>query len=51
MNNRQGIRHVKKTVRYAKGLQFLAATYEQKGVEALMLDDRLMQVTVSLIRL
>jgi chemotaxis protein CheX len=38
-------------IAYAKGLQFLAATYEQEEVEALMLDDRLMQVTISLIRL
>jgi chemotaxis protein CheX len=38
-------------IAYAKGLQFLSVTFEQENVEAVMLDDRLIQVAVSLIRL
>ena len=38
-------------IAYAGGLEFLAATFEQQNEESLMLDDRLIQVAVSLIRL
>ncbi len=38
-------------IAYAKGLQFLAATFEQQNVETVMLEDRMIQVAVSLIRL
>lgn len=38
-------------IAYARGLQYLAATFEQDDAEALMLQDRLMTVSVSLIRL
>jgi chemotaxis protein CheX len=38
-------------IAYAKGLQYLSATFEQENSPALMLDDRLIQVAVSLIRL
>ena len=38
-------------IAYAKGLQFLSVTFEQQNVETVMLDDRLIQVAISLIRL
>ena len=38
-------------IAYAKGLQFISVTFEQQNVEAVMLDDRLIQVAISLIRL
>ncbi len=38
-------------IAYARGLQFLAATFEHDDARAIMLNDRLMQVAVSLIRL
>ncbi len=38
-------------IAYAGGLRFLSATFEQKNDEALMLDDRLIKVAVSLIRI
>ena len=38
-------------IAYAGGLHFLSATFEQKNDEALMLDDRLIKVAVSLIRI
>ncbi len=38
-------------IAYARGLQYLCATFEQKEAEALMLHDRLMTVSVSLLRL
>jgi len=38
-------------IAYAGGLQYLCATFEQTNEEALMLDDRLIKVAVSLIRL
>ena len=37
-------------IAYAKGLQFLSVTFEQQNVETVMLDERLIQVAVSLIR-
>lgn len=38
-------------IAYAKGLHFLSAVFEQQNVETVMLDDRLLQVSISLIRL
>ncbi|MBN1908103.1 MAG: chemotaxis protein CheX [Pirellulales bacterium] len=38
-------------IAYASGLQFLSVVFEHKNEEALMLDDRMIQVAVSLIRL
>ena len=38
-------------IAYAGGLEYLSATFEQKNEEALMLEDRLIKVAVSLIRL
>jgi len=38
-------------IAYAKGLQFLSVTFEQENVETVMLEDRLLQVAISLIRL
>jgi len=38
-------------IAYAGGLEFLSATFEQNNEESLMLDDRLIQVAVALIRL
>jgi chemotaxis protein CheX len=38
-------------IAYAAGLEFVCAVFEQENEETLMLDDRLLQVTVSLIRL
>lgn len=38
-------------IAYAKGLQFLSVAFEQTHSEAIMLDERMMQVTVSLLRL
>jgi len=38
-------------IAYAGGLQFLSVTFEHVNENALMLDDRLMKVAVSLIRL
>ena len=37
-------------IAYAKGLQYLSAVFEQQGVQTVMLDERLLQVAVSLIR-
>ena len=38
-------------IAYAKGLQFISVTFEQQNVETVMLEDRLLQVAISLIRL
>jgi len=38
-------------IAYANGLQFLSATFEHDNADAFMLDDRLMKVAISLIRL
>lgn len=38
-------------IAYAKGLQYAAATFEQDDSETLLFEDRLLQVTVSLMRL
>jgi chemotaxis protein CheX len=38
-------------IAYARGLQYLAATFEHINEEVLLLDDRLIQVAISLIRL
>jgi len=38
-------------IAYAAGLQFLCTTFEQTNEEALMIDDRLVKVALSLIRL
>lgn len=38
-------------IAYAKGLEFLCATFEHDDPEAVMLDDRLMQISISLLRL
>lgn len=38
-------------IAYAKGLHYLAATFEQQDAEAVIFEDRLMQVAISLIRL
>jgi chemotaxis protein CheX len=38
-------------IAYSRGLQYLAVTFEQANDEALMLDDRLIQVAISLLRL
>jgi len=38
-------------IAYAKGLQYLSVTFEHENVEALLLNDRLLQVAISLIRL
>ncbi|NQT36568.1 MAG: chemotaxis protein CheX [Planctomycetes bacterium] len=38
-------------IAYAKGLKFLSVAFEQTHSEAIMLDERMMQVTVSLLRL
>jgi chemotaxis protein CheX len=38
-------------ISYARGLQYLCVTFEHENEEALMLDDRLLQVATSLIRL
>ncbi len=38
-------------IAYAKGLEFLCTVFEYRDDETIMLDDRLMQVTVSLLRL
>ena len=38
-------------IAYAKGLEYLAVTFEQQNDETIMLDDRLMKVAISLIRL
>jgi chemotaxis protein CheX len=38
-------------IAYASGLQFLSVSFEQANDEALMLDDRLINVAISLIRL
>lgn len=38
-------------IAYATGLEYLAVTFEQENEETLMLDDRLMKVAISLIRL
>lgn len=37
-------------IAYAQGLQFLSAVFEQQKVQTVMLDERLLQVAVSLIR-
>ncbi len=38
------------SVSYAKGLDFLNVTFESEDPEAVILDDRLMQVSISLLR-
>jgi chemotaxis protein CheX len=38
-------------IAYAKGLEFLCATFEHDDPEAVMVEDRLMHVSVSLLRL
>ncbi len=38
-------------IAYAKGLNYLAVSFEQEDAESVMFEDRLMQVAVSLIRL
>ena len=38
-------------IAYARGLQFLAVTFEQKESQAIMLADRMIQVSISLLRL
>jgi len=38
-------------IAYARGLEFLNATFEHDDVEAVMLEDRLMQVSISLLKL
>jgi len=38
-------------IAYVKGLQFISATFEHTNDEALMLDDRIIKVSISLIRL
>lgn len=38
-------------IAYARGLEFLNVTYEHDDVEAVMLDDRLLQVSISLLKL
>ena len=38
-------------IAYVKGLQFLSATFEHTNEEVLMLDDRIIKVSISLIRL
>lgn len=38
-------------IAYTRGLQFLSVTFEQANEEALLLDDRLIKVAISLIRL
>jgi CheY-specific phosphatase CheX len=38
-------------IAYCRGLEYLSATFEQQNDDAVMLDDRLLQVAVSLIRL
>jgi chemotaxis protein CheX len=38
-------------IAYARGLEFLCATFEHQNEEFLMLSDRLLQVSVSLLRL
>lgn len=38
-------------IAYARGLQFVCATFEHEDPEVVMLEDRLMQVSISLLRL
>ena len=38
-------------IAYAKGLDYLSATFEQENQETTVLDDRLVQVAISLVRL
>jgi len=38
-------------ISYAKGLQYLSMTFEHEDTEAFLLDDRLMHVSMSLLRL
>ena len=38
-------------IAYARGLEFLCASFEHDDAEAIMLKDRLMQVSISLLRL
>lgn len=38
-------------IAYAKGLQFLSVTFEHDDAEAFMLDDRLIKVAISMLRL
>lgn len=38
-------------IAYARGLDFLCATFEHEDVEAVMLEDRLMQISISLLKL
>ena len=38
-------------IAYTKGLEYVSVTFEQQSVNAVMLDDRLIEVAVSLIRL
>lgn len=38
-------------IAYAKGLDFLAVTFEQDNAEAFLLDDRMIKVAISMLRL
>jgi chemotaxis protein CheX len=38
-------------IAYARGLEFLCATFEHDDPEAIMVDDRLIQISISLLRL
>lgn len=38
-------------IAYARGLEFLNATFEHDDIEAVMLEDRLMQISISLLKL
>jgi len=38
-------------IAYSKGLEYVSVTFEQENVETVMLDDRLIEVAISLIRL
>ncbi len=38
-------------IAYARGLDFLCATFEHEDLEAVMLEDRLLQVSISLLKL
>jgi chemotaxis protein CheX len=38
-------------IAYARGLQFVCATFEHDDLEAVMLEDRLMRVSISLLKL
>jgi chemotaxis protein CheX len=38
-------------IAYAKGIEYLSATFEQESMETFVLEDRLVQVAISLVRL